>query len=150
MYTFNTTTKTTKTNRCSLCYTLLSKYPATTTHSNTGYSSSNRRYNAAARCSVSSIERLISSSRKLQKLWHKNANTHVHLRSICFRCCETIGQLEQIQNHIEQLNHEQNLLMNKIEHHLFKRALVLQGQKQQTYSSHSSPANHQVLKSTIV
>ncbi|CAF2413876.1 unnamed protein product [Rotaria sp. Silwood2] len=121
MYTYGITT-----SRCSLCYALLY---TNTTGSTIGYSSSNRRH--GNRCSISSIERLISSSKKFQKLWLKNQNRSINNRSICFRCCDTIRQIEQIKTHIEQLNSQQQILMNKIEHNLYKRALVLQGQKQQ-------------------
>jgi hypothetical protein len=40
--------------------------------------------------------------------------------------------MEQIQIDIEQLNNDKQILMNKIEHNLFKRALILQGQRQRT------------------
>ncbi len=122
MYIFNT-----KTSRCSLCYALLSS----NTHT-TGYSpsSSNKRY--ASRCSISSIERLISSSIKFERLWRQNEHGIINNRSICFRCCDTIRQMEQIQIDIEQLNNDKQILMNKIEHNLFKRALILQGQRQRT------------------
>ncbi len=135
MYIFNT-----KINRCSLCYALLSNN-TTTSSSAISYSSSasNRRY--TSRCSISSIERLISSSIKLERLWHKNENRSINNRSICFRCCDTIQQIEQIQTDIEQLNNDKQILMNKIEHNLSKRALVLQGQRQGT--NHFFP-NHQV------
>ncbi|CAF1107298.1 unnamed protein product [Rotaria sordida] len=134
MYTYGITT-----SRCSLCYALLY---TNTTSSTIGYSSSNRRH--GSRCSISSIERLISSSKKFQKLWLKNQNRIINNRSICFRCCETIRQIEQIKNHIEQLNNEQEILMNKIEHNLYKRALILQGQKQQrTNDFISFSINHQ-------
>ena len=136
MYTFGVTT-----SRCSFCYGLLS---TNTTNSTIGYSSSNRRY--GNRCSTGSIERVISSSRKVQKLWQKNENRMINNRSICFRCCDTIRQIEQIKNHIDQLNNEQQILMNKIEHHLFKRALILQGQKQRTTNSFIPfSLNHQVI-----
>jgi hypothetical protein len=139
MYTFNIT----KTSRCTLCYALLS--PNTnTTNSTIGYSSStNRRH--GYRCSISSIERLISSSRKFQKLWHKNENEIFNHRSICYRCCDTIGQIEQIKNHIEQLNNEQQVLMHKIEHNLFKRAQILQGQRQRMNHIIPFSFNHQVI-----
>ncbi|CAF0787212.1 unnamed protein product [Adineta ricciae] len=110
-------------NRCSLCYALLS-----TTQSSNGYSSSHPRH--GQRCSAASIERLISSSKRLEKLWQKNGNEMVNSRLICFRCCESIRQIEQIHNQLERLNHEQHALMNKIEHNLYKRALILQGQRQ--------------------
>ncbi|CAF5039915.1 unnamed protein product, partial [Rotaria sp. Silwood1] len=128
MYTYGVTT-----SRCSLCYALLY---TTTTSSTIGYSSSNRRH--GNRCSIASIERLISSSKKLQNLWLKNQNRSINTRSICFRCCDTIRQIEQIKNHIEQLNNEQQLLMNKIEHNLYKRALILQGQRQQRSNDYSA------------
>ncbi|UJR25598.1 hypothetical protein I4U23_006942 [Adineta vaga] len=120
MYIFNT-----KTNRCSLCYALLS----TKTYTN-GYSSSTRR--SANRCSMSSIERLISSSLKFEQLWRENEHGIINNRSTCFRCCDTIRQLEQIQTDIEQLNHDKQILMKKIEHSLSKRALIIQGQRQRT------------------
>jgi hypothetical protein len=126
MYIFNT-----KSTRCSLCYALLS--PNTTASSSSiGYSSSssNRRY--ASRCSIPSIERLISSSMKFERLWRKNENGIINNRSICFRCCDTIRQIEQIQINIDQLNNDKQILMNKIEHNLSKRALILQGQRQRT------------------
>lgn len=134
MYTFGITT-----SRCSLCYALLY---TNTTSSTIGYSSSNRRH--GYRCSIASIERLISSSRKFQKLWRKNHNRMFNNRSICFRCCDTIRQIEQIKHHIEQLNDEQNILMNKIEHNLFKRALIIQGQKQRTNDFIPFSLNRQV------
>ena len=112
------------TSRCSLCYALLS--PSTNPPNST--IASTRRH--AFHCSTSSIERLISSSKKLEKLWQKNENKKFHFRSICYRCCDTIGQIEQIQNHIEQLNHEQQMLIEKLEHHLSKRAQILRGQRQ--------------------
>ncbi|CAF3357448.1 unnamed protein product [Rotaria sp. Silwood1] len=124
MYIFNT-----KTSRCSLCYALLST-STNTTSSTIGYSTSNRRY--ASRCSISSIDRLISSSIKFQRLWRKNENGIINNRSICFRCCDTIRQIEQIQNDIEQLNNDKQILMNKIKHNLSKRAHILQGQQQRT------------------
>lgn len=135
MYIFNT-----KTSRCSLCYSLLSTNNNTAS-STFGYtsSSSNRRY--ASRCSVSLIERLISSSVKLERLWRQNENGTINNRSICFRCCDTIRQIEQIQNDIEQLNTDKQLLMNKVKHNLSKRALILQGQQQRT---NNFLANHQV------
>ncbi|CAF4823922.1 unnamed protein product, partial [Rotaria socialis] len=43
---------------------------------------------------------------------------------------ETIRQIEQIKDHIEKLDSEQKILMNKIERSLYKRALIFQGQKQ--------------------
>ncbi len=142
MYTFNVTT-----SRCSLCYALLSTN-TNTTNSTIGYGSSlNRRH--GYRCSISSIERLISSSRKFQKLWHKNDNRIINNRSICYRCCDTIGQIEEIKNHIEQLNNEQQILMNKIEHNLYKRALVLQGQRQRTNYLMPFSLNHQVISSFL-
>jgi hypothetical protein len=137
MYTFGVTT-----SRCSLCYALLSTN-TNTPNSTIGYSSSNRRY--GNRCSISSIERLISSSRKFQKLWEKNENGIINNRTICFRCCDTIRQIEQIKNHIEQLNHEQEILMNKVEHNLHKRALILQGQRQRTNCLIPFSLNHQVI-----
>jgi hypothetical protein len=138
MYTFNITT-----SRCSLCYSLLSTN-TNTTNSTIGYSSSlNRRH--GYRCSISSIERLISSSRKFQKLWRKNNNEIINNRSICYRCNDTIGQIEQIKNHIEQLNNKQQILMNKIEHNLYKRALILQGQRQRTNYLIPFSLNHQVI-----
>jgi len=139
MYIFNT-----KTSRCSLCYALLS--PNTTASSSSiGYSlsspssSSNRRY--ASRCSIPSIERLISSSIKFERLWRKNEHGIINNRSICFRCCDTIRQIEQIQINIDQLNNDKQILMNKIEHNLSKRALILQGQRQRT---NNFLFNHQV------
>ena len=137
MYTYGLTS-----SRCSLCYALLSTNTNTTTSSTITYSSSHRRH--ASRCSLGSIERLISSSRKLERLWRKNDNGIVNHRSICSRCSETIQQIEQIQTDIEQLNREQQMLMNKIEHHLQKRALILQGQRQRTQHLPSSFFHHQV------
>jgi len=137
MYTFGVTT-----SRCSLCYALLSTN-INTTSSSISYSSSNRRH--GNRCSLASIERLISSSRKLQKLWEKNQNGIINNRSICSRCCDTIRQIEQIKNHIEQLNKEQHIFMNKIEHNLYKRALILQGQRQRLNSSMPFSFSHQVI-----
>ena len=137
MYTHGLTT-----SRCSLCYALLSTNINATTSSTITYSLSPRRH--ASRCSPASVERLISSSRKLQRLWRKNDNGIVNHRSICSRCSETIQQIEQIQTNIEQLNHEHQMLLNKIEHHLQKRALILQGQRQRTHSHPSSFLHHQV------
>jgi hypothetical protein len=134
MYTFSVTT-----SRCSVCYALLS------TNSPIGYSSSKRRH--GNRCSISSIERVIFSSRKVQRLWEKNANGMINNRSICFRCCDTIRQIEQVKINIQQLNNEQQILMTKIEHNLYKRALILQGQRQRTNYLIPSLLNHQVLKS---
>ncbi|CAF3267379.1 unnamed protein product [Rotaria socialis] len=134
MYIFNT-----KTSRCSLCYALLSTNTNPTSSTVTYSSSSlNRRY--ATRCSISSIERLISSSIKFERLWRKNENGLINNRSICFRCCGTIRQIEQIQNDIEQLNNDKKLLMNKIKHNLSKRAHILQGQRHQ---NNSFLTNHQ-------
>lgn len=135
MYIFNT-----KISRCSLCYALLTNNP-TANSSAISYSSSasNRRY--ANRCSISSIERLISSSMKFERLWHKNENGLINNRSICFRCCDTIRQIEQIQTNIKQLNNDKQILINKIEHNLSKRALILQGQRQRT---NHFLTNHQV------
>ena len=62
------------------------------------------------RCSISSIERLISSSRNWKTYGEKTDNGIINHRSICYRCCDTIGQIEQIQNHIEQLNNEEQIL----------------------------------------
>jgi hypothetical protein len=137
MYTFNVTT-----SRCSLCYALLS---TNTTNSRISYysSSSNRRH--GYRCPISSIGRLISSSRKFQKLWRRNNNGIINNRSICYRCCDTIGQIEQIKNHIEQLNNEQEILINKIQHNLSKRALIVQGQRQRTNYFLPFLLNHQVI-----
>ena len=137
MYTHGLTT-----SRCSLCYALLTTNTNATTSSTITYSLSHRRH--ASRCSPASIERLISSSRKLQRLWRKNDNGIVNHRSICSRCSETIQQIEQIQTNIEQLNHEHQMLLNKIEHHLQKRALILQGQRQRTHPHSSSFLHHQV------
>ena len=124
----SSTSNMSSTSRCSLCYALLSP-SSNTTNSTIGYSSStNRRH--SFHCSTSSIERLISSSKKLEKLWLKNENKKFHFRSICYRCCDTFGQIEQIQNHIEQLNHEQEMLIDKLQHHLSKRAQILRGQRQ--------------------
>ncbi|CAF0752452.1 unnamed protein product [Adineta steineri] len=126
MYIFNT-----KTSRCSLCYALLSAHTHTSS-STIGYSpSSNKRY--TSRCSISSIERLISSSNKFERLWRQNENSLISNRSICFRCCDSIRQLEQIQIDIQRLNNDKQILMNKIEHNLSKRALILQGQRHQTH-----------------
>ncbi len=137
MYTFNV-----RTSRCSLCYALLSTNTTNSTIRN--YSSSvNRRH--GSRCSISAIERLISSSRKFQKLWRQNDNGIINNRSICYRCCDTIGQLEQIKHQISQLNREQEILMNKIEHNLSKRALILQGQRQRTHHLIPFSFNHQVI-----
>ena len=124
MYIFNT-----KRSRCSLCYALLSTNIITNS-ATVGYSSSNRRH--SSRCSTSSIERLISSSIKFQRLWRRNENGIINNRMVCFRCCETIRQFEHIQNDIEQLQNDKQILMNKIEHNLSKRALILQGQRQRT------------------
>ncbi|CAF1014693.1 unnamed protein product [Adineta steineri] len=135
MYTFGITT-----SRCSLCYALLSTNISTNS-SSIGYSSSNRRH--GNRCSVASIERVLTSSKKFQKLWHKNDNGIINTRLICFRCCDTIRQIEQIQNHIEQLNNDQDILMNKIEHNLYKRSLILQGQRHRTNSTTPFIFNHQ-------
>jgi hypothetical protein len=136
------------TSRCSLCYSLLSTNTNTNaTSSPFTYSSSHRRH--SSRCSIVSIERLISSSRKLERLWRRNENGLVHHRSICYRCCDTIRQIEQIKSNIEQLNHEHELLMNKIEHHLHKRALILQGQRQRSHVFSSSHFTHQVYSSMM-
>jgi hypothetical protein len=125
MYIFNT-----KTSRCTLCYSLLSPN-ITLPNSTIGcYSSPNRRY--ANRCSISSIERLLSSSNKFERLWRQNGNGLINNRTICFRCCDTIRQIEQIQNNIDQFNNDKQILINKIEHNLSKRALILQGQRQRT------------------
>lgn len=134
MYTVGITT-----SRCSLCYALLY---TNTTSSSIGYSSSNRRH--GNRCSITSIERLISSSKKVQKLWLKNHNRTINNRSICVRCSETIRQIEQLKDHIEQLSNERQILMDKIEHNLYKRALILQGQKQRTNNFTPLLFNHQV------
>jgi hypothetical protein len=69
---------------------------------------------------------------KFERLWRKNENGIINNRSICFRCCDTIRQIEQIQINIDQLNNDKQILMNKIEHNLSKRALILQGQRQRT------------------
>jgi len=124
MYTY-----TMPTSRCSFCYALLSTTTTAATSSSTILSSSSFHRRHATRSSIGSIERLISSSRKFQRLWRKNENGLINHRTICHRCCETIRQIEQIKNNIEQLNHERDLLMNKIEHHLQKRASILQGQR---------------------
>ncbi len=134
MYTFNLT----KTSRCSLCYALLSPH----TNPTNSTISANRRH--GYRCSIPSLEQLISSSRKFQKLWQKNENRMFNHRSICYRCCDTIGQIEQIKNHIEQLNHEEQILINKIEHNLSKRAQILQGQRQRMNHIVPFSFNHQV------
>ena len=109
-------------------------------HSTLGcYSSSNRRY--ANRCSISSIERLLSSSNKFERLLRQNGNGLINNRTVCFRCCDTIRQIEQIQNNIDQFNNDKQILMNKIEHNLSKRALILQGQRQR---ANIFLTNHQV------
>ena len=136
------------TSRCSLCYALLSP-SSNTTNSTISYPSlTNRRQ--SFHCSPSSIERLISSSKKLEKLWQKNDNKHVHFRSICYRCCDTIGQIEQIQNQIEQLSDEERILIEKLEHHLTKRAQILRGQRQRI--PHFTPLifNRQVISEMIL
>ena len=130
MYIFNK-----KANRCALCYALLSTNPHTT-----GYSSLTRR--CASRCPVASLERLISSSHKLEQLWHENEHGLINSRSICFRCCETIRQLEQVRTDMEQLDHDKQVLLKKIEHSLSKRALIIQGQRQRM-NGHNN--NHQVI-----
>lgn len=114
------------TSRCSFCYALLSNTISGSPIS--PYPSSHRRH--ATRSSIGSIERLISSSSKFQRLWRKNENGLINHRTVCYRCCETIRQIEQIKNNIEQLNHEREVLMDKIEHLLHKRAQILQGQRQ--------------------
>lgn len=138
MYIFNT-----KTSRCSLCYALLSTHNNGTSSTIAGYSSTssalNRRY--VGRCSAASIERLISSSIKLEHLWRKNENGLINNRTVCFRCCDTIRQIEQIQNDMEQLTNDKELLMNKIEHSLSKRAHILQGLHQR---SNNFLTNHHV------
>jgi hypothetical protein len=141
MYTFNITT-----SRCSLCYALLTTNPNPTS-STIEYSSSTRRH--GNRCSISSIERLISSSTKFERLWHKNANGIINNCSICFRCCDKIRQIEQIKTNIEQLNNEKEILMNKIEHNLSKRALILQGQRQRTNIFINTSFNHQVFSKNV-
>ena len=78
---------------------------------------------------------------KFERLWHKNEHELMGNRSICFRCCDTIGQIERIQTNIKQLSEEKEILMNKIEHQLSKRALILQGQRQRT---NHFLINHQV------
>jgi hypothetical protein len=78
---------------------------------------------------------------KFERLWHKNENGLINNRSICFRCCDTVRQIEQIQTNIKQLNDEKEILMNKIEHNLSKRALILQGQRHRT---NHFLINHQV------
>ncbi|CAF0916838.1 unnamed protein product [Adineta ricciae] len=128
MYIFNK-----KANRCALCYALLSTNPR-----NTGYSSLTRR--CASRCPVASLERLISSSHKFEQLWHENEHGLINSRSICFRCCETIRQLEQVRTDMEQLDHDKQVLLKKIEHSLSKRALIVQGQRQRM-NGHNN--NHQ-------
>jgi len=136
MYIYNN-----KKNRCCLCYALLSSQ-ISSTNSTIGYSSRANGGRYANRCcSISSFERLISSSIKFERLWRQNENDYFNSRSICFRCSNTIQQIEQIQTNMDQLNHEKQILMNKIEHHLSKRALILQGQRRQT--NHCF-INHQV------
>ena len=141
MYIFNP-----KTSRCSLCYALLFNN-STTNCSTISYPSliSNRRN--TRRCSISSIERLISSSMKFERLWQKNGHHFINNRSICFRCCDTIRQIEQIQTDMEQLNNEKEILLNKIEHNLSKRALILQGQRHRT---NQLTPNHQVIKRDMI
>lgn len=141
MYTYGITT-----SRCLLCYSLLSTNinPISST---INYSSSNRRH--ASRCSISSIEKLISSTKKFRKLWRKNENGTINYRSICCRCSDTIRQIEQIKINLEQLNHEHDLLMNKIEHYLHKRALIIQGQRQRNPQL-SSSFFHQVVVCSLV
>lgn len=134
MYTFNN-----KKSRCSLCYALLSPHPSTNSSSITYPSRANRRY--SNRCSISAIERLISSSMKFERLWRQNGNDCFNHRSICFRCTDTIQQIEQIQTDIDQLNQNKQILLNKVEHNLSKRALILQGQRRQT---NPLLTNHQV------
>ena len=83
---------------------------------------------------------------KFERLWQKNGHNLIDHRSICFRCSDTIGQIEQLQTDMDQLDHEKQILINKIEHHLSKRALILQGQRQRT---NPFTPNHQVFFSSI-
>jgi hypothetical protein len=124
MYTLSPTA-----SRCSLCYALLS-LPLNTTNSTIRYSSLTRRH--VRRCSMSSIERLISSSTKFRRLWHQNEYDIAKSLRTCDRCYQSIQQIEQVKTNIEQLNRERDILMNKIEHNLFKRALIVQARRQQS------------------
>lgn len=138
MYTYGITS-----NRCSLCYALLSANTKPTSSTISYSSSVSRRH--ANRSMTQSLEKLISSSRKFQNLWRKNENGLVNHRSICYRCCDTVEKIEDIKSNIEKLNIQQDTLVNKIEHYLHKRALILQAQRQRTNSFSSSIYQHQVL-----
>ena len=138
MYIFGPTTR-----RCSLCYALLFTHTHTTS-ATLSYSSSNRRH--ASRCSISSIQRLISSSTKFQRLWRQNQNGIFKNPPMCFRCCNALRQVDQIKIDIEQLDHEKQLLMKRIEHNLSKRALILQAQRRRTSPCLTPPFIYQVIR----
>ena len=139
MYTFGVTP-----SRCSLCYALLY---TTTTSSTISSSSLNKRY--GSRCSKVSIERIIFSSRKFRRLWNKNDNRIIHSCLICFQCRDTMRQIEQIKSHIEQLHNQRQMLLNKLEHNLYKRALILQGKRKRKNYFIPLFINHQVIKNFL-
>ena len=112
-------------NRCSFCFALLSIYSNPTLRS-----FSTQRRHVARRCPMTSIERLVSSSRKMQRLWDQNEPELMKNVLICERCCHAIQQLETIQTNMEELNQERQILLNKIEHNLYKRALIVQARQQ--------------------
>ena len=142
MYIFGPTTR-----RCSLCYALLFTHTHTT-NATLSYSSSNRRH--ASRCSISSIQRLISSSTKFQRLWRQNQNGIFKNPPMCFRCCTALRQVDQIKTDIEQLDHEKQLLMKRIEHNLSKRALILQAQRRRTNPCLTPPFIYQVIRRPLL
>ena len=128
-------------SRCSLCYALLFT-PAHPSSSTLRYASSSRQN--VRRCPLVFIEHLLSSSTKFQRLWSANEHELIKNLPICDRCYKSIEQFERIRNSIEQLKDERQVLTDKIEHSLSKRASILQARRQRTKMPMASFFNFQV------
>lgn len=136
MYTSGPTSR-----RCSLCYALL--FTQTHTSSSTlRYTSSSRQ--PVRRCPLVFVEHLLSSSTKFQRLWNQNEHELSKNLPTCDRCYQSIEQFERIRNNIQQLKHERQILTDKIEHSLSKRASILQARRQRTKIPMASFFNYQV------
>ncbi|CAF1507503.1 unnamed protein product, partial [Didymodactylos carnosus] len=110
--------------RCKICYSLLSV----------------KRSGKCIKPDI--IERLclkqksktaITTKSKFFRLWTKNTQLSTTNRKstaifVCYRCCETVKRLEQIQLEYSKLNYERHVLLKKLEYNLQKRVNIIQAQ----------------------
>ncbi|CAF1022993.1 unnamed protein product [Didymodactylos carnosus] len=110
--------------RCTICYSLLSiKRSGKCIKSDT-----------IERLCLKQKHKLITSEKsKFFRLWTKNTQLSLTNRNstttfVCYRCCETLKRLEQIQLEYSKLNYERHVLLKNLEYNLQKRVNIIQAQ----------------------